>query len=170
MSRLIKAIDRLNYYIGITSAWLILPLILVGCYEVFARYILLAPTIWGYDIGYMITGAHFLLGGAFALREGSHIRIDVFYSRFCTRQKAIVDGFGFLVLLLPISLWLSVELGKYAIEAFQTGELSGESAWNPIIWPFKGIFFAGIFLLTLQALAEALRSLLICFSPNLEEA
>ena len=53
---------------GSFGACLIVPLVLATCWEVFARYMFGAPTIWAYEIGYMLTGSHFLLGMAFTLR------------------------------------------------------------------------------------------------------
>jgi TRAP-type mannitol/chloroaromatic compound transport system permease small subunit len=158
MNALIRAIDKLSGGLGLLAAWIVLPLIFATVYEVLSRYLFNAPTNWAYEIGYMATGANFLLGAAFALREKSHIRIDVFYSRFRPGIKALVDVLGYLLLFLPVGFWLSYRLGFNAIEAFESGERSGESAWNPLIWPFKFVFFAGFMLLSLQALAEFIRA------------
>ncbi|KAA3634238.1 MAG: C4-dicarboxylate ABC transporter substrate-binding protein [Proteobacteria bacterium] len=159
MNNVLRAVDRLSGSLGVLAAWIVLPLIIATVYEVASRYLFNAPTIWAYEVGYMATGANFLLGAAFALREGAHIRIDVLYSRFSARRRALVDVLGYLLLFLPVALWLSYRLGTYALEAYHSGEGSGESAWNPVIWPFRAIFFIGFAVLSLQAIVEFIRAL-----------
>jgi TRAP-type mannitol/chloroaromatic compound transport system permease small subunit len=39
-------------------------------------------------------------------------------------------------------------------------ETSGESAWNPIIWPFKFTFVIAFVLLLLQVIVEVLKNIL----------
>src|SRR5690606_14411424 len=56
-------------------------------YEVFARYVFDAPTVWAFDIAYMANGAVFLLGVAYVLREDAHIRIDVLRNRLPARSE-----------------------------------------------------------------------------------
>lgn len=170
MNALLRMIDRLSGNIGVLAAWIVLPLIFATVYEVLSRYLFNAPTVWAYEIGYMATGANFLLGAAFALREGSHIRIDVIYSHFSPRVKALIDVAGYLLLFLPLGIWLSFRLGEYALEAFQSGERTGESAWNPVIWPFRLVFFVGFAVLALQALAECIRAIRAAFGANPADA
>ncbi|NKC14178.1 MAG: TRAP transporter small permease subunit [Gammaproteobacteria bacterium] len=168
MNAFLRTIDRLSGNLGILAAWIVLPLIFATVYEVLSRYLLAAPTIWAYEIGYMATGANFLLGAAFALREKAHIRIDVFYSHFSEKSKALIDVLGYLFLFLPLGFWLSYRLGFYALDAFATGERSGESAWNPVIWPFRLIFFTGFAVLSLQALVEFIRAVRVLLGTSAE--
>jgi len=158
MTSLVRWIDRLSGGTGAVAAWLIVPLIFATCYEVFSRYVLHAPTIWAFEVGYMATGANFLIGAAYALREKAHIRIDVFYGHFFSkRTQALVNLFGYLFLFLPVVFLLTNALWTYALQAYQSGETSGQSAWNPVIWPFRLVFFAGFALLLLQGIAELIR-------------
>ena len=159
--RVVKVIDKITGNVALVAAWVILPLIFASVFEVVSRYIFNAPTIWAYEIGYMATGVNFLLGSAFTLRERAHIRIDLLYSRLDPKWESLIDAAGYILLFLPFSFWLSYRLGIYALEAYNSGELSGQSAWNPLIWPFRAIFFLGFSLLSLQAAAELIRSILV---------
>ena len=161
MMALVRAIERIIGSTGLITAWLVFSLILATCFEVFSRYVLNAPTIWAFELGYMATGTHALLGAAFTLREKGHIRIDVLYSRFSPKLQAIIDTAGYLLLFLPVVSWLSLALWEYWIEAYAYGELSGQSAWNPVIWPFRLAFFSGFALLLLQGVAELIKC--VCF-------
>ena len=93
------------------------------------------------------------------LKQGAHIRNDLFYSNLTQKKKNLINIFGYLILYIPLGIWLTYQLFFYAYEAFQTGEQSGESAWNPIIWPYRLVFSLGIFLLTLQSIAEVIKNI-----------
>ncbi len=167
MIKIINFIEKITGAAGLLAAGLVLPLILITCYEVFARYVFNVPTIWAYELGYMLTGAYFLLGCAYTLREQGHIRIDIFYNRFPVKLQAVIKVLGYLCLFLPLAWWLSSALLQYAIEAHESGETSGQSAWNPVIWPFRLVIWAGFSLLALQATAEFIKFIYILIGKPL---
>ncbi|MGE0717036.1 MAG: TRAP transporter small permease subunit [Alphaproteobacteria bacterium] len=156
-----RAVDRISIAVGIVAAWLIAPLVVALCWEVVARYVFHAPTIWAYELGYLLTGSGWLLGMAYALAKGAHIRIDVVYLSFSPRVKAAVDAAGYLLILLPFLVWVATVLDDRAIAAFRSGERTGQSAWNPPLWPFRTVFFVSFFLLALQVAAEAARAVAV---------
>jgi len=159
MQRVSRVIDRISEVSGFVAAWLIAPLIAAMCYEVIARYVFHAPTIWAYELTYLLTGAGWLLGMAYTLRFGAHIRIDVVYLNFSPRNQARVDVIGYVFLLLPFLIWLVTALDDRALATFRSGEKTGQSAWNPPLWPFRAVFFVSFLLLTLQIIAELIRKL-----------
>jgi TRAP-type mannitol/chloroaromatic compound transport system permease small subunit len=135
----------------------VVPLIAASCYEVFSRYVLGEPTLWAFEVGYMVMGTHFLIGLAYTLREGEHVRVDFLYAHLSRKKRAIIDAFTYVVLLLPLAGWLSVGLGEKVVRAYESHERSGMSAFNPVIWPFRAVMGAAFALLFLQALAELIR-------------
>lgn len=157
MDLLLRTIERVTGGFGTVIAWVIFPLILASCFEVFSRYVLNAPTIWAFELGYMAMGVHALIGAAYTLREQGHIRIDIFYVHFSDRTKAVLDTVGYVFLFLPVVSWTCIGLWDYWVEALVSNELSGQSAWNPPIWPFKLTFFIGFALLWLQGVCEFIK-------------
>lgn len=167
MNLLLRWIDRITGGAGVIAGWLIVPIIFATAYEVFSRYVLHAPTIWAFEVGYMAMGANFLFGIAYTLREKSHIRIDAIYGHLFSRKtQAVITLLGYAVLLLPAAWLLSDALWTYAYKAFLTMEKSGQSAWSPVIWPFRMTFFAGFALLLLQGIAETIRVILFLAGRN----
>lgn len=160
------AIERITGCAGLAAAWLVMLLALATCYEVFSRYLLNAPTLWAYEVGYMATGSNFILGMAYTLRERGHIRIDVLYSRFSARAQAVVDVVGLVFFLLPAAFWLSLKLWTYAYESYLIGETTGESAWNPVVWPFRSVFFIGFALLCAQGVVELRKAWPVIFGRS----
>jgi TRAP-type mannitol/chloroaromatic compound transport system permease small subunit len=153
----VALLDRISGSAGAVVAWLVIPLIAASCYEVFSRYVLGAPTLWAFEIGYMVMGTHFLIGLAYTLREGQHVRVDFFYANVSERKRALIDAFTYAVLLMPLAGWLSVALWRKVQTAYESHERSGMSAFNPVIWPFRLVMCAAFALLFLQALAELAR-------------
>jgi TRAP-type mannitol/chloroaromatic compound transport system permease small subunit len=154
---IIRNIERLTTSIGIMASFAIVPLVLATCYEVLARYAFGAPTIWAYEIGYTLTGSHFLLGMAYMLAVGAHIRIDIFSGKFSPRTRALIDLCAYAV-MLPLLVWLSYALFQHLATGYLRGERSGQSAMNLPVWPFRIVFLVAFTLLALQVLAEVVKT------------
>jgi len=159
MRHILRVIERLTEGIGSLAALVIIPLVLATCYEVFARYVFGAPTIWAFELGYTLMGIHFLLGGALTLKRQGHVRIDVIYGQLSANKKALIDLVLYVTLILPALVMIFLRLLDYATSAYLSGETSGQSAWNPPIWPFRMIIAASFLFLTLQVLAEIIKCL-----------
>ena len=157
MSYLIRQIERIVTVVGIGAAMLLVPLVLATCYEVFSRYVMGEPTAWAYEIGYILTGSHFLLGLAYTLKQDLHIRIDVFTGSMTPRTRALIDTAAYTI-MLPLLIWLSWMLLEYLIAGYSRGERSGQSAFNPPVWPFRVVFTVSFTLFALQVFAELLKS------------
>ncbi|EKO3498340.1 TRAP transporter small permease subunit [Vibrio fluvialis] len=155
--KLITSIEAITRFAGLIAALLVLPLIGALVTEVFSRYMFDSPTLWAFEISYMVMGAIFMLGLANALRLGQHVSVDVMTLKLKPRVNATVRSLCYLM-FLPIVCWISLDLYHYFYEAFESGERSGRSAWNPVMWPIYGVWFIGLAALSLQILAELLKS------------
>ena len=158
MSPLVHRIERITTNIGIIAALTLVPLILTTTYEVLARYLFDAPTIWAYEVGYMLTGTHFLLGMAYTLQQGQFIRIDIFSQDMSEKTRALIDLCSYSV-ILPLMMWLTYGLTAYLISGFIKNERTGQSAMNMVVWPFRVVFLIAFTLLALQVYAEFMKSL-----------
>lgn len=158
LDRLLDVVDWVSEVSGQLSAWFVAPLILAVTYEVLARYLFRAPTIWAYDLSYMLYAAIFMLGAAYTLRHGAHVRTDFLYNDFSDRRKAQIDAAWYL-LFLPVLLLLIVSMTREAYHSWDIDERSGESPWRPPIYPLKWMLAVGLGLLFLQSVAEFVRAL-----------
>jgi hypothetical protein len=91
MNRILFSIDLLSMWVGKSFGWLILVLTLGTSYEVFVRYILVAPTTWAFDFSYITYGGLFLMAGAYTLSRNGHVRGDVIYRLWPQRMQAVID-------------------------------------------------------------------------------
>jgi TRAP-type mannitol/chloroaromatic compound transport system permease small subunit len=156
---LIRTIDRISDWSGRIVCWLILPLVGSLTYEVFARYLFGAPTEWAYDVSYMLYGSLFMLGAAYALLRGGHIRTDMLYEKWSPRRQGTVDAVCYLFLFFPAMLFLLWMGGVEAWHAWEIGERSDQSPWRPILYPFKTVIPVTALLLLVQGVSEFLKSL-----------
>jgi TRAP-type mannitol/chloroaromatic compound transport system permease small subunit len=154
---IVRAIDGLSLWSGRLFCWLAVPLVLGLTYEVIARYVFHAPTIWAYDVAYMLYGSHFMLGAAYALYRGAHIRTDIFYQNWSVRTRGAVDALLYLFLFFPgiaLFFWMG---WQEALHAWEIREVSDASPWRPIIYPFKAVIPIGLALLFIQGISEFLK-------------
>jgi TRAP-type mannitol/chloroaromatic compound transport system permease small subunit len=156
---LVRTIDTISDWSGRIVCWLIIPMVGGLTYEVIARYVFHAPTIWAYDTTYILYGTHFMLGAAYALFRGGHIRTDMLYSRWSPRRQGITDAICYLFFFFPGILLFLVFSWQEAWHAWLIDERSDASPWRPIIWPLKMAISISCFLLLLQGVAELLKSI-----------
>jgi TRAP-type mannitol/chloroaromatic compound transport system permease small subunit len=83
--------------------------------------------------------------------------MDLFYSRFSARHRAIIDAVTILCVLffLGVLLWGAVSSTQYALQYNQ----KNYSAWSPVLWPVKLAMTAGILLMLLQVLSQFFKDL-----------
>lgn len=159
---LLKSIDRISWCASKLADLSVAILVLAMIYEVAARYFFHAPTEWAFDIAYMCSGALFLFGVAWALKEDSHIRIVVIQQKLPIRLNAAIEAFFFGIVLMPLFAFIFWVSAKKSWLAFIKNEVEAVSPWAPKMWPFYTIISIGLAALTLQLLAQTIRALHIC--------
>ena len=156
--RLVRAIDRFTDATGIWIGLLALPLVIAVCIEVTARYGFNAPTIWAFDVTYMLYAALFMLGAAYALHKGAHIRTDFFYERWSVKTRGMIDAVAYIVFFFPAFATLLLVSWNEAYYAWVINETSEQTPWRPIMWPFKLVVPVACLLLLVQGVSETIKS------------
>ena len=146
----VRAIDRVSGWTGLIAMYMIFAMIFVLGYATIMKVFFL-PANWTVEMAQFIMVAYFTIGGAYTLREGDHVRMDLIYSGLAVRTKARTDVFTSVVL---IGFLVILQIGGISslIYSFQYGEKSF-SAWAPVMWPVKVVLNIGIFLMLLQSVA-----------------
>ena len=151
-------IDNFSNWQGRIACLLIVPIIFGMFYEVIARSFFTRPTLWAYDVSRMLYGMSFMLGAAYTLMRGLHIRADFLYRNFKPRTQGTVDLILYIVLFMPAMLFLLKAGYDFSVKSFLQGERAGDSTWAPIVWPVKMALTAGVFFLVIQGISEILKS------------
>mgnify|MGYP000710496183 CR=1 FL=1 len=159
LPRIVERLDWISLWSGRIVGWLIVPMVMSLVYEVVARYAFNAPTIWAYDMTFMTYGAFFMLGSAYTLQRGSHIRTDTFYGGWSPRTQGIVDTVCYLLVYFPPLLIFLYVTWDFFLVSWGRGERSVTSPWMPVIYPLKLVLPAACVLLLIQGTSELLRSI-----------
>lgn len=159
LARAARRIDLVAIVTGRIVAWLIVPMVLGLSFEVISRYLFNAPTIWAYDMTFMLYGTFFMVGAAFTLQRKGHIRTDSYYGEWSPRRQAWVDLVCYLVMFMPFAAVFAVYGWGYFMKAYTTNETFVSSPWSPVTWPFKLMMPVAGLLLFVQGVSECLKCL-----------
>ena len=150
-------VDGINRFVGRGCMYLIFVMMGVLLYSAVSRFFFNHPLLWAVEFSQFVMAAYFMVGGGFALLVGSHVRMDVFYSKWTRKKQARMDVattiflFAYLALLLYgccTSAWYSIVFHQH-----------NNSAWAPALAPIKIIMGCGIVLTILQAFSEFFKAL-----------
>lgn len=157
----VHSIDAFTDLCGRLLSWLVLLMAVLTTCVVVLRY--------GFDIGSIATqetvtymhGSVFMLGAAYALKEGAHVRVDIFYRYFSARTRAWVDSLGGIVFLLPLCAFILASSWGYVSESWGMRESSAEPGGIPAVFLLKTLIPLMAINLALQGVAEILRNALV---------
>jgi len=153
------AIDRFNTAVGRAASWCGLAIVLIGFAVVLLRYVMGFGSIWLQESILYAHAALFLLAAAWTLKEGGHVRVDVFYAGASPRTKAWIDLAGALLLLLPFCaaiIWFS---WPYVSRSWAILERSRETSGLPLVFLLKTLIPLFAAMLALQGISQAIKSI-----------
>jgi TRAP-type mannitol/chloroaromatic compound transport system permease small subunit len=157
LEQALHVVDGFSAAIGKTYAWSILILTFTTSYEVFSRYVFLAPTEWAFDASYMLYGTLFMLAGAYALSRNAHVRGDFIYRAWSPRRQASMDFVLYILFYFPGMLAFVYAGYGFAELSRRMNEHSSASPNGPIVWPFKWLITVVGVLMVIQGIVELFR-------------
>ena len=182
----VRAVEAFNRRIGRFMMYFLFIMMGILLWSSISKTFFL-PSLWTLEMAQFAMVAYYILGGPYSIQMGSNVRMDLFYSDWTIKTKAIVDSATVLLLIFYLCVLFygaigssAYSLGYYGTEpltffrdlagAFVTGgfdaagEVTGRlerspSAWRPYLWPIKLVMVLGFLLMLLQAVAELLKDL-----------
>jgi TRAP-type mannitol/chloroaromatic compound transport system permease small subunit len=158
--KFVHAIEGLSLWVGRAFGWCILILTLSVSYEVFVRYVLNSPTVWAFDMMIQMYGALFLMCGAYALAQDTHVRADVVYRLFPVKVQASMDFVLYFLFFFPGVIALAWYGYEIASDSWRYKEVSFNSPASIQIYFFKSLIPLSGCLLALQGVAELVRCIM----------
>lgn len=155
------AIDGLNDAIGVTIRWLTLIMVLIGAIGAVLRYFSrglglsmnLTPLVEGQWYAFAVI---FLLGAAYGVNKDVHVRVDVMFSRFTERTRAIIDLVGSVLFLIPFCILMLYVSYPPVMNSVSIREMSPDPGGLPR-YPIKALILVSFGLLVLQALSHVVK-------------
>jgi TRAP-type mannitol/chloroaromatic compound transport system permease small subunit len=163
-TRVTDALEWVNIRAGEFVAYWAVISVFVYYYEVIARFVFNSPTNWVHESMFLMYGMQYMLCGAYAYREDQHVRVDVFYTKFSPRGKAIADivtSVFFFIFMLTM-LWTGA---RFAMDAINNHEVSF-TEWGVQYWPVKLMLPIGAFLMVLQGLSKLIKDIVFVTSSR----
>lgn len=153
-----RGITRLNDWLGRWVAYLLLAIFALLVAEVATRYLLGAPKVWTNELAQMLFGVYAVLSGGYVMAHYGHVNVDLLYSRFSPRAKAVIDVFtsALFFAFVIVLLYFGASLAEESMSFWERSQ----SAWDPPIWPVKLMIPVGAALLLLQGIVKFIQDLL----------
>ena len=159
--QIIRGIDCFTELTGRAVSWLTLLMVLLTVVIVVLRYFFGSGSIALQESITYLHGLVFMLGIAFTLKRGGHVRVDIFYRSFTPQRRALVDFIGGILFLLPVCLLIFTFSWDYVLASWAIGETSEERSGIAGIYLLKTLLLLMPATLLLQGIAETLRNLLV---------
>jgi TRAP-type mannitol/chloroaromatic compound transport system permease small subunit len=144
----VRLSDRISEGLGWLSMMAVLATVLVGVYNVAARYIgrligiQLSSNLY-IELQWYLYAITFLLGFAYVLKNEINVRVDFLYAKWSAKRKAVINFFGHLFLLVPfcaLAIWVAINPIMTSWGRFPNGSWCFESQGTPAILYFIDIF------------------------------
>ena len=160
------AVDRLNAAIGRAAAWCSLYIVVIEFAVVVMRYAFGLGSIRMQESVLYAHAALFMLGAAWTLQVGGHVRVDIFYAQAKPRTRAIIDLLGAIFFLAPFAVALGMLALPYVARSWASFEGSRETSGLPFVYLLKALIPLFALLIGLQGVAQAIRAALVLSAPR----
>ena len=157
MAAMLRIIDRVADALGHAAGWMFFLTGVMVSYEVLARYVFNAPTIWAAELSQMLLLWGTFIAMATLLRQRAHIRITLLTARLGPRSRQLSELFslsivgGFAAVAAYHGWWI-------AFDSLERGRSTGTMLNLPNWWS-EVVIPVGFAILLLQCLAEIARVL-----------
>ncbi|WP_205617155.1 TRAP transporter small permease subunit [Pelomicrobium methylotrophicum] len=157
LERLADGIDAFIDWVGRTTSWLTLILVLLIATEVLLRYAFSLGAVWAQELEWHLLAVIALWGIAYTQKEDAHVRVDIFYQGYRQRTRDWVEFLSAVFIMAPISFYVAYLSIPFVEHSHAIGEISPDPGGLTHRWILKSFVTSGFLLLGLQSLAIALK-------------
>lgn len=175
-----NALERLVVWVGQTSAWVILALIMVVMFDVITRKIYWTQQLilnswasqylsstklqeWEWHLHTVL----FLLALGYAYSMNAHVRVDLIREKLTIRKQVWIELLGCLLFLIPYTLLVFYFAWSFVVQAWVSNEASAAMTGLSHRWIIKSFVLAGMALAFLSGVSSLIRQALWLFAPEL---
>ncbi len=161
LERLVNGIDYLSEKIGRGVGWLTTSMVLIVFYDTVMRYAFNKGNVALQELEWHIFAVVFLIGAAYTLKEGGHVRVDILFINFNEKTKAWIDLIGTLFFLIPFCCIVIYSTQKFIGNSWAVRETSPDPGGLPMRYILKAVIPAGFILLIVQGISQAAKNILV---------
>ncbi|GAP64196.1 hypothetical protein ARMA_2619 [Ardenticatena maritima] len=157
----VKAVDALSEALGWLSQMLVILTVIIGFYNVVARYLgrfmetQLSSNLY-IELQWYLFSLVFFFGFAYILKHGINVRVDFLYAKWPKKRQALIDFWGHIFFLIPFTI-----LGIYVtidpvLFSWRLNETSPDPGGLPRA-PLKTMIIVAFVTLLLQTISELIK-------------
>jgi len=150
-------IDKLTDNIANGLLYILIALILLVFSTVFFRYVFNMSYIIVQEIIMYLHALIFMFGISYALKENSHVKIDVLYNTLNKRTQRVISIAGLVSFILPTALFIIYISIDMVTQSWMILEGSSEAGGLDLVFILKSLIPISGILIFLQGISELIK-------------
>ena len=150
-------IDKLTDNIANGLLYILIVLIVLVFSTVFFRYVFNMSYIIIQEIIMYLHALIFMFGISYALKENSHVKIDVLYNTLNKRTQRVISIAGLVSFILPTALFIIYISINMVIQSWVILEGSSEAGGLNLVFILKSLIPISGVLIFLQGISELIK-------------
>ena len=150
--------DKFAKYIGVIISFLLIVMMINVAFDALNRYIMNSNSVALQEMEWHLFSVIILLGLSYSLSEEGHVRVDILYTGFSEKKKAIVNMIGVILFILPLSLLIAYGSINFVEKSFIFMEQSGDPGGLPFRFIIKGLIPTSFVILILMSIGYFARN------------
>jgi len=166
LEKFVNLVDSLSDRIGHFIGWMTTLMVLVVFYDTVMRYAFNRGNVALQELEWHLFAIVFLVGAAYTLKHGGHVRVDILYVNLSEKTKAWIDFIGVFIFLIPFSVMVIISTKGFIMNSWAVREVSPDPGGLPAYYIIKSMIPLGFSLLIVQGLSEAAKNFMILMGYN----
>ncbi len=154
-----KKLDAFIERVGRISSWLIFLLVLLVAGNVLSRYFFHISSVGGQELEWHLLAAIAMLGSAYTMQQGEHVRVDLFYHGYSHKTKRWMDILIPVFIILPFSIFMIYLSSMYVFQSYGMDEVSANPGGLPYRYLVKAFIPLGFILIAIQGISLLLKAI-----------
>ena len=150
--------DKFAKYIGVIISFLLILMMINVAFDALNRYIMNSNSVALQEMEWHLFSVIILLGLSYSLSEEGHVRVDILYTGFSEKKKAIVNMIGVILFILPLSLLVAYGSINFVEKSFIFMEQSGDPGGLPFRFIIKGLIPTSFVILIVMSIGYFARN------------
>jgi TRAP-type mannitol/chloroaromatic compound transport system permease small subunit len=158
LRELARLIDAFQERVGRFTSFVTLAMVLVVFSDVVLRYGLSRSSVFMQEMEWHLFAVGYLLAAGYTMLYDEHVRVDIVYSSWSPRRKALANFIFAFVFFFPSVILVIYTTIPFLKNSFMVNEGSPDPGGVPARWALKSMIIVGFVLLGLQGVSETIKN------------
>ena len=150
-------IEKVIDVIANALTYLLVLLIIIVFMTVFMRYMLNISYVALQELVMYFHALIFMFGLSYALKEKSHVKIDIIYNSLNKKNQYFISMLGTIIFIIPTSLFIVYSSMDMVTQSWSLLEGSSEAGGLDLVFILKSVIPITGFLIFLQAISDIIK-------------